>query len=195
MNKYFGKYRAIVVEINDTEKRGRIKVKCPSVLGESRSNWCEPCVPIEYDNGGDFCLPKVGETAWIEFEAGDVNKPIYVGNWWSKEKTPSTDYNPNIRIISHDGSRIEISASGIKIKSENTEINLADGSMPQLNGLVSRYNNLVALSDVKSELVSLAGVESELVILADIQTTLSEIATYLSDIQWLNQNKSRIVLN
>ena len=185
MNKYFGKYRAIVVEINDPEKRGRIKVKCPSVLGESRSNWCEPCVPIAYDNGGDFCLPKINETAWIEFEAGDVNKPIYVGNWWSKEKTPSTDYNPNIRIISHDGSSIEISASGIKIKSETTEINLADGSIPQLNGLVSRYNNLVALSDVKAELVTLAS----------IQDILSEIAGYLSDIQWLSANKSRIQLN
>lgn len=41
MSKYYGKYRAIVVDVNDPEKRGRIKVQCPkdwvmpSLLGVS----------------------------------------------------------------------------------------------------------------------------------------------------------------
>ena len=124
MNKYFGKYRAIVVEINDPEKRGRIKVKCPSVLGESRSNWCEPCVPVAYDNGGDFCLPKVGETAWIEFEAGDINKPIYVGNWWSKEKSPSSEYDATKRIIEFNGSLVTMKQDEMILKVGSSTITL-----------------------------------------------------------------------
>lgn len=152
--KYYGKYRAIVVEINDPEKRGRIKVKCPSVLGESRSNWCEPCVPVAYDNGGDFCLPKVGETTWIEFEAGDPNMPIYVGNWWSREKTPSLDYASDVRIISHDGSEIKFSVDDIKITASGVT-------------LILNQQNI---------------------------TNLNEIIGYISDIRWLNQNRSNIRL-
>jgi len=86
--QYFGKYKAIVTKINDPdEERARIKVKCPAVLGEYESAWCEPCFPCAYDFGGDFHLPKLGDTIWVEFEEGNPNKPIWAGNWHSQRKT------------------------------------------------------------------------------------------------------------
>lgn len=104
-NKYYGIYQAIVSNIDDTEKRGRIKVKCPDVLGaNTESAWCEPVVPIAYDNGGDFCLPQEEEAVWILFIGGDANKPVYLGGWWSKDKSPlGTNYSnlDDIRIISY----------------------------------------------------------------------------------------------
>lgn len=87
--QYFGKYRAYVSRLNDPEERGRIKVTCPDIWGEDvESAWCEPCIPVCYDNGGDFCLPLAGETVWIEFEEGDPNLPIWVGNWVSEKTSP-----------------------------------------------------------------------------------------------------------
>ena len=65
MSKYYGKYRAIVVDVNDPEKRGRIKVQCPKVLGDAKSAWCQPCVPYAYEKGGDFVLPKLNDFVWI----------------------------------------------------------------------------------------------------------------------------------
>lgn len=106
--QYFGKYRAKVQNVKDPEKRGRIRVLCPKVLGEAVSNWCEPCIPVAYNFGGDFAIPKVGETVWIEFEAGDVNKPIYVGNWWCTEGTPEKDYNVSVRCIEWNGCKIRM---------------------------------------------------------------------------------------
>lgn len=97
--EYYGKYRAKVVDINDPEKRGRIRVMCPRVLGTAKSAWCEPCIPIAYDFGGDFALPKLGEFVWVEFERGDVNKPIYIGGLWSTNKTPSPLYDEKERLI------------------------------------------------------------------------------------------------
>lgn len=88
MAQYFGKYRAQVVDVDDPEKRGRIRVKCPKVLGEDKSNWCQPCTPYAIDTAGDFVLPKVDEFVWVEFEEGDVQKPLWVGCLWSKEKSP-----------------------------------------------------------------------------------------------------------
>ena len=87
--KYYGMYQGIVTTNADPEKRGRIRVKCPTVLGkDTESAWCDPVIPVAYDNGGDFCIPLKGETVWIQFIEGNANKPVYLGGWWRKEKTP-----------------------------------------------------------------------------------------------------------
>jgi phage baseplate assembly protein gpV len=89
---FFGKYRAIVTNNNDKkDKMGRIKVKCPAVLGNDESQWCNPCVPFAGQNKGMLFLPKVGDSVWVEFEGGDPNKPIWVGNWFGLYETPRRD--------------------------------------------------------------------------------------------------------
>lgn len=78
--QYFGKYRAVVKETNDTEKRGRIKVECPSVFGQGNlSGWCLPCFPF-----GFFSIPPKNSLVWIEFEGGSPNNPIWTGVFYTK---------------------------------------------------------------------------------------------------------------
>lgn len=85
-HKYFGKYRGIVVDNNDPENLGRLRVKVPSVLGnEVVTGWAMPCVP--YGGASDqglFAIPEVDAGVWVEFEAGDLEYPIWVGTFWSK---------------------------------------------------------------------------------------------------------------
>lgn len=104
-NRYYGIYQGVVTNINDNEKRGRLKMKCPDVLGGStESAWCDPMIPVAYDNGGDFCMPQVDETVWVMFIGGDPNKPVWLGGWWQKNMTPLGDnYTKldDIRIISY----------------------------------------------------------------------------------------------
>ena len=134
-NKFYGKYKAVVVDINDKQKRGRIRVQCPKVLGDFKSAWCEPCIPVCYEGGGDFYLPKINDTVWIEFEEGDSNKPIWVGNWWSNNNTSSKDYSADKRIIEFDGCKIEMtkdifkaSVKGSFIEIKENAINIIAGS-------------------------------------------------------------------
>lgn len=91
--KFYGKYRAIVTNNMDSDpstgRMGRIKVKCPKVLGEDESNWCTPCMPFAGPNKGNLFMPKVGDTVWVEFEEGDPDKPIWVGNWWGVGEIPA----------------------------------------------------------------------------------------------------------
>ena len=120
MNKeYFGVYKGVVCNIKDPEKRGRIKVTCPEVLGATvESAWCDPCVPVAYDGGGDFCIPHIDETVWLMFQGGDSNKPVYFGGWWQKDKTPfSTGYSnvDKTRIISYGDCTITMSSGSINI--------------------------------------------------------------------------------
>ena len=91
--KFYGKYRAIVSNNKDTDdKMGRIKVKCPAVLGEDESNWCNPCTPYAGDKVGHYFIPNVGDSVWVEFEGGNPDLPIWVGNWWGEKKTNDEVY-------------------------------------------------------------------------------------------------------
>lgn len=117
---YYGKYRAKVVDVKDPQKRGRIRVICPKVLGSAKSAWCEPCIPVAYDHGGDFALPKVGEFVWVEFESGDSNKPIYTGGLWSVNNSPSESYDVGTRIISWGNCKITMNNDTVEIKIGNT---------------------------------------------------------------------------
>lgn len=120
---FYGKYRATVVDVKDPQQRGRIRVMCPRVLGEAKSAWCEPCVPVAYDHGGDFAIPKVGEFVWVEFEEGNPNKPIYTGGLWSSFKSPSTYYDTQTRLIVWGNSKIVMGENHVSIESPSVTVN------------------------------------------------------------------------
>lgn len=84
--RFYGKYRGLVVDADDPEKLGRIKVQVPSVLGNKVSTgWAMPCVPYGGLEGRGFLfVPEVGAGVWVEFEEGDLEFPVWVGTFWSK---------------------------------------------------------------------------------------------------------------
>lgn len=152
-HKYSYIYQAVVTKTDDPEKRGRIRCMIPEVLGEeAESAWCDPVIQVAYDEGGDFCIPEIGETVWLMFINGDANRPVWIGGWWSKEKSPlKTDYSrlDDTRIISYKdfkitihekeaviengGNKIEMTKDGITISSsKKISINAPDGIF--LNG-------------------------------------------------------------
>jgi len=95
--RFYGKYRALVVDNGDPEKRGRLKLKIPSVLGnEVVSGWALPCAP--YGGAADqgfYFIPEVDSAVWVEFESGLLDYPIWVGTFWSKPGGNSEVPKPN----------------------------------------------------------------------------------------------------
>ena len=87
-NRHFGKYRGRVKNAEDPENRGRIQVAVPEVFGEEVLTWAMPCAPFAGDNQGAFTLPEPGAGVWVEFEAGDVSRPIWSGCWWAPGELP-----------------------------------------------------------------------------------------------------------
>lgn len=80
--RFYGKYRGVVSDIHDPLMMGRIKARVPDVLGDQESGWALPCAPFGGSAVGFFSLPAVGAGAWIEFEYGDPDYPIWSGCWW-----------------------------------------------------------------------------------------------------------------
>lgn len=77
--KYYGKYRGIVVNNIDPEQRGRIQVIVPDVSTVIPTTWAMPCVPVAGMQMGFFAVPLIGAGVWVEFEQGDPDYPIWVG--------------------------------------------------------------------------------------------------------------------
>lgn len=118
---YYGKYRAEVVDNTDPEKRGRIRVKCPAVLGGQISRWALPCFPPN-----TFTVPQLGELVWVEFEGGTKDSPIWCGVFYTKEQLASKfknlPYDPkDVVNVAED-----ISSFASSIISNNANVKIQD---------------------------------------------------------------------
>ena len=80
--KFYGKYRATVLNNIDPLQLGRILASVPDVLGPTPTSWAMPCVPIAGKQSGTFVIPQIGAGVWIEFEQGNPDYPIWVGGYW-----------------------------------------------------------------------------------------------------------------
>jgi len=88
MRRYFGKYRGTVISNVDVQNQGRILAQVPAVSNIIPSSWALPCLPFAGISSGFFVLPAPGSAVWIEFEGGDVRKPIWTGGFWAEGQIP-----------------------------------------------------------------------------------------------------------
>jgi hypothetical protein len=101
--RYYGKYRGVVFDNDDTQNLGRIRATVREVLGSVPTGWAYPCMPLSGDGFGMFTIPPKKAGVWIEFESGKVSKPIWSGCWWPSGKLPKdqagTAATPDIKIL------------------------------------------------------------------------------------------------
>jgi hypothetical protein len=145
-SRYFGKYRGVVTDTMDPTNRGRLKVLVPAVLGE-RDVWAMPCAPYAANGLGLFALPPVGSAVWCEFEAGDLNQPIWAGCFWRDGEIEAADavedvfflrspgltlrvnnQSGEVLLESSAGAKITLSQEGIKIEGTKIEFSANGGS-------------------------------------------------------------------
>ncbi len=89
--KFYGKYRGLVLNNVDPLGKGRLLVQVPDVLGLGTSSWAMPCVPVAGIQTGHYVVPLIGAGVWVEFEGGNTDYPIWVGGFWgSRAEIPAT---------------------------------------------------------------------------------------------------------
>ena len=69
-----GVYRASVLDTEDPEQAGRLRVRVPGITGAPEL-WALPSTP----SGSSGVQASVGDTVWVAFEAGDPAKPVVLG--------------------------------------------------------------------------------------------------------------------
>jgi hypothetical protein len=116
----YGKYRGSVVNNIDPLQIGRLQISCSAVLGESIFAWALPCSPYAGPGVGFFMLPPIGADIWVEFEAGNPDKPIWTGGFWTVGQTPAIPALPTTKIIKTEGATIKLDdlpgAGGVTIE-------------------------------------------------------------------------------
>jgi len=80
--KFYGKYRGMVMYNVDHMQIGRLLVQVPDVGGLATSSWAMPCFPHTGLQMGFWALPQVGAGVWVEYEQGDPDFPIWSGCWY-----------------------------------------------------------------------------------------------------------------
>ena len=82
--KQWGKYRGIVVDRNDPEQLGRLKVRVPSLSPMRSPAGRFPVPPYAGADLGTFFIPQVNDLVWIEFAEGELEHPLWTGCAWAK---------------------------------------------------------------------------------------------------------------
>ena len=90
--RFYGLYPGKCVDVNDPERRSRIKITVPQITGEAVSDWALPCRTPEASNGTPInpyntgivptvppTVPALYSVVWIMFVAGDPNFPVWIG--------------------------------------------------------------------------------------------------------------------
>lgn len=140
-HRFYGKYRGTVSDNSDPSNRGRVRAKVPEVLGDVESGWCTPCVPYAGPDKGWFVIPEVGDVVWIEFEAGDLSRPIWTGSWFGDGDLPNDPSGSQATTQT----KIFKSASGLIIDLDDSasEIKISDANGSNLVNIQVNQGNIV----------------------------------------------------
>jgi uncharacterized protein involved in type VI secretion and phage assembly len=108
--KMFGVEVAIVTNVQDPEKLGRVKVCFPRLPGKPESDWVRVAQPAAGAGRGFYWLPHVNDEVLIAFERGEAHRPYIVGSLWNgKDKPIKGAYqaeNTTVHIMTKSGHQI-----------------------------------------------------------------------------------------
>lgn len=111
IGRYYSIYKGIVTKNEDPIGKNRLKVCVPQVKGIIL--WAEPKGQHgAYRSGFKFLTPKVGDFVWVEFEGGDLSKPIWSYHGWAQGEIPLPLDDPDVMgIVTPKGNIITLDES------------------------------------------------------------------------------------
>jgi phage baseplate assembly protein V len=87
--RYYGVAEAIVTDVNDPEKEGRIKVRYPWFDDDTESGWVRVRQLYAGNGYGTFFIPEVDDEVLVAFVHGDMRQPIVLGGLYNGNDKPS----------------------------------------------------------------------------------------------------------
>jgi len=88
--RYYGVAEALVTDVNDPQKLGRVKLKLPWFDPDMETEWCRVRQFYAGNQYGAFFLPEVGDEVLVAFIHGDMRLPIILGGLYNGQDKPPT---------------------------------------------------------------------------------------------------------
>ena len=143
--RFYGKYRGQVTDVDDPEQNCRVKALVPAVMGETEVGWALPAFAFAGPGYGQVLLPEVGDRVWIEFEAGNLNYPVWTGAFFIAGDRPEPSSHGARVIVSKKGHQLVLDddadklivkhAMGATLEMTATEITLSVGASKMVMSL------------------------------------------------------------
>jgi uncharacterized protein involved in type VI secretion and phage assembly len=130
LSRFYGKYEAVVTNVDDPLKIGRVRARVPAVFGpDVESGWALPCAPFGggKDRGMLF-LPEVGDSVWFEFAGGEPSRPIWVGGFWGAPSGDSVSADAS-EVPTHDSKKAGPKLGVLRTKAGHRIVLDDDGSV------------------------------------------------------------------
>ena len=167
--RVYGVVVGVVTNLEDPDGLGRIKVRYPWLLEDSESPWARVVSFMAGGDRGGVFRPEVDDEVLVAFEHGDVRFPYVLGALWNgQDSMPSergADADNNVRLIKsrsghqvvlddtpgsekvtvsdQSGNSVEMSSSGVVIKSDTIKVG-SDGASEGLvlgDALLTLFNS------------------------------------------------------
>lgn len=176
-NIFFGVAVGIVTNIDDPDKRNRVKVKLINRdSSDYETDFIRVATPMVGKEWGMFFFPEVGDEVLVAFGNGDIVRPYVIGSLWNQNYKPPVDLDKKnmVReiktkhgheIIFHDEDNkdyIEIKtpkALTIQLNDEKETITIQDKKGKNILKIDSKNGQVEVVADKK---VSLAAGNSKL---------------------------------
>jgi uncharacterized protein involved in type VI secretion and phage assembly len=153
--RYFGLYPAIVTDIVDSDRLGRIEVRFPWLGSDGDAVRAKATLlsPYADDDQGFTVFPAAGTEVIVGFEAGDLRRPYIVGSAWNgQEMMPLTPTRPNNKRLlkSRAGSLLEFDdtsgAAKVTISMQSGHMVVLDDAAQQI--VIQHANGSVITFDI-----------------------------------------------
>ena len=167
--RMFGGAIGVVSNIADPDGLGRVKVRYPWLKDDSESPWARIVSFMAGAGRGAVFRPEVGDEVLVLFDHGDMRFPYVIGAVWNgKDAMPNergsdsdnavriiksrsghrivlddTSGSEKVTVVDKAGNSIEMSSSGVVIKSNNIKIG-SDGASEGLvlgKAFMDLFNN------------------------------------------------------
>ena len=87
-----GVVNALVTDVRDPEKSGRVRLKFPWLSNDYVSDWCRVVQIGAGENGrGTIVIPEVNDEVLVAFEQGDVRRPYVLGGLYNGMDPPRAE--------------------------------------------------------------------------------------------------------
>jgi phage baseplate assembly protein V len=93
--RFFGVVEAVVVDVIDPDKEGRIKIQFPWFDDEMVTEYCRVGQAYAGKGYGAFFVPEVGDEVLVAFIHGDMRMPVIVAGLYNGKDKPPTHRQQN----------------------------------------------------------------------------------------------------
>lgn len=107
---FFGVQAAIVTNVQDPERSGRVRVCLPALPGKPETGWARVVQPAAGAGRGFYWLPHTNDEVLVAFERGQANRAFVLRALWNCKDAPMsaayTDENTAVMLQSRSGHQV-----------------------------------------------------------------------------------------